>query len=163
MGSAAQRAAMWTAGEAPAAHVSLLTNGVTWYLRSSAHLEAGRLEVVTPRTLLGFIPVGSKRLGLTTARVRRIALGTKLYPDRLVVAVGLALLAIFADLGTVGTVLVAVATVAMLLLSLIAVIRIDGGGERSFIVPICLAHIPRARRFAQTVEQAATTQSQAEP
>lgn len=46
--------------------VSLLTNGITWYLRSSILVAPGRVPIDTPRTTLGFIPVGRKRLDSET-------------------------------------------------------------------------------------------------
>lgn len=72
--------------------VSLLTNGITWYLRSSILVAPGRARIDTPRTTLGFIPVGRKRLDSELDHVTRSGLGPHLYPGRL--AIGLGLLAI---------------------------------------------------------------------
>jgi hypothetical protein len=152
---------MGAAAEPPTRRVSLLTNGVTWYLRSSLDLESGRVRVTTPRTFLGFVPFGTKRLEMGAAELQHISLGAKLYPERLIAAVALGLLAVFGNFTAVGTVLAAVGGVAMLLLSFIAVIRIEGAGRRPFIVPVCLAHLPRARRFTAGVERAAAMQSEA--
>lgn len=134
------------------ARASLITNGVTWYLRSSLEVDGSALRVSTPRTLLGFLPIGTRRLDSDLDDVTRAALGVKVFPDRSIVAVGLALIAVLGNLGTVGTAVLAVATVAMLLLSVIAVLGIELNDGSRFIVPVCLAHLGRTRRFAADVE-----------
>jgi hypothetical protein len=140
------RSAETGGGSAPT-RVSLLTNGVTWYLRSSLESDELGLRASTPRTFLGFLPIGTKRFDRRLDEVRGVTLGAKLFPERLLVAIGLALVAVFADLGTLGTVIVIVATVAMLLLSYIAVLRIEPTDGSRFVVPVCLAHLGRAKRF----------------
>jgi hypothetical protein len=132
--------------------VSILTNGVTWYMRSTVAADGDRLRATTPRTVLGFLPTGMKQLDEDLRDVARIAVGTKLYPDRLAVALGLGLLAWLVDLGALGTIIVAFAAVGMLLLSFIAVLRIDVRSGRSFLIPVCLAHLGRAKRFVADVE-----------
>jgi hypothetical protein len=125
---------------------------VTWYLRSSLALDGSALRVSTPRTVLGFLPIGTRQLDSDLDNVARAALGVKVFPDRLIVAAGLALIAAFGNLGTIGTVVLAIATLAMLLLSVIAVLRVDLDDGSRFIVPVCLAHLGRAGRFVADVE-----------
>jgi hypothetical protein len=132
--------------------VSLITNGVTWYLRSSLELGGSALRVSTPRTLLGFLPTGTKQLDSDLDDVTRAALGVKVFLERLVVAGVLAAIALFANLATVGTIVFTIATVAMLLLSVIAVLRVEMNDGSRFIVPVCLAHLGRAKRFVTDVE-----------
>ena len=139
-------------GEFAPTGVSLITNGVTWYLRSSLELGGSALRVSTPRTLLGFLPTGTRRLDSDLDAVRRAAIGVKVFLERLVVAGVLASIAVFANLGTVGTVAFTIGAVAMLLLSVIAVLRVDLRDGSRFIVPVCLAHLGRAGRFATDVE-----------
>lgn len=141
-----------TGGELAPARVSLITNGVTWYLRSSLEVDGSALRVSTPRTVLGFLPIGTRHLDSDLGDVKRAALGVNVFPVRLIVAIGLALIALFGNLGTVITVGFTIATVAMLLLSVIAVLRIELNDESRFIVPVCLAHLRRAGRFVADVE-----------
>lgn len=140
-------------GTSDPASVSLLTNGVTWYLRSTIRVAEGRLVVVTPRTFLGFLPIGVRRLESPIRHLNRIRLGTKLFPERLAVAVGLGLVALFAQFATVGVVVLVLATVAMLLLSFVAAIRIEQDDRPPFIVPVCLAHLGRARHMVEEVQK----------
>lgn len=132
---------------------SILTNGVTWYMRSRLAVDDRLMRVATPRTVLGFLPIGTKNFEVDLNEVRGASVGSRLYPERLVVAIGLALLAVLGDFSTVTTILLGVATLAMLLLSFIAVLRIEAKPERPFIVPVCLAHIPRARRVVAEIEE----------
>ena len=141
-----------TGGNAAATRVSLISNGVTWYLRSSLEADGAGLRISTPRTVLGFLPIGTRLLDSDLDNVARAALGVKVFPDRLVAAAGLAVIAIFANPGTIGTFVLAIATLAMLLLSVVAVLRVDSDDGSRFIVPVCLAHLGRARRFVADVE-----------
>ncbi len=143
-----------TGGEFASSRVSLITNGVTWYLRSSLELDDSALRISTPRTVLGFVPIGTRQLESNLHGARRAAIGVKVFPERLIVAVVLALIAVLANLGTAFTVVFAVATVAMLLLSVIAVLRVELNDGSRFIVPVCLAHLGRAGRFAADMEAA---------
>lgn len=130
--------------------VSLLTNGVTWYLRSSIFVSDDRLRVETPHTILGFIPIGTKRLDADLGHVRGSSLGPHLYPGRLAVAFGLLVAAFVLDWSPLA-VSALVAGAAMLLLSVIAVMRIDQVGGERFLVPVCLAHLGRASRVVEAV------------
>lgn len=141
-----------TGGGVGATRVSLITNGVTWYLRSSLELGGSDLLISTPRTVLGFLPVGTRKLDSGFEEIERSAIGVKVFPERLIVAVALAAIAGFANLGTVGTVGFAIATVAMLLLSVIAVLRVELADGSRFVVPVCLAHLGRARQFVADLE-----------
>lgn len=124
----------------------LLTNGVSWYLRSHLAVDRRRLEGTTPRTVLGLIPIGVHRFE-ADLRHLRVVLGTKLYPDRLLVAALLGLLSLSGLLGTVATALLGAGAVAFVLLGFVAVIRIHDQETRPIVVPVCLAHLPRARRL----------------
>jgi len=130
--------------------VVLLTNGVSWYLRSHLAVDRQCLEGVTPRTILGLFPVGERRFAMDL-RDLRATLGTKLHPDRLLVALLFGLLAVFGGLGSVATALAVVGSVAFLLLGFNAVVRIHDQTSAPVVVPVCLAHLPRARRFLTTV------------
>ena len=110
------------------------------------------LRVSTPRTLLGFLPTGTRQLDRDLNDVTRAAIGVKVFSDRLIVAVVLAAIAAFANLGTVGTIVFTIATVAMLLLSVIAVLSVELKDGSRFIVPVCLAHLGRAGRFVTDLE-----------
>lgn len=128
----------------------LLTNGISWYLRSHITVDRRSLEGTTPRTILGLIPVGQHRFEGDLDHVQA-ALGTKLYPDRLLVAALLGVLALSGLLGTVATALIGVGAVAFLLLGFVAVIRIHDQATRPVVVPVCLAHLPRARRLLDLI------------
>ncbi|MFC2177140.1 hypothetical protein ACFLRH_01855 [Actinomycetota bacterium] len=141
-----------TGGAFAPLRVSLITNGVTWYLRSALESDTSVLHISTPRTLLGFLPIGTKQLDSDLNAVARAAIGVKVFPDRLLVAIALASIALLANLGTIGTVVLAIATVAMLLLSVIAVLRVELTDGSRCIVPVCLAHLGRAGRFADDLE-----------
>lgn len=130
--------------------VLLLTNGVTWYLRSSVVVSGERVRVDTPRTFLGFFPLGRDVLDSDLGLITGSKLGAHLYPARL--AVGVALLVAAALLGWSSlTPAVLAAAVGMLLLSLIAVIRIERVGLEPFLVPVCLAHLGRASRVVDAI------------
>lgn len=139
--------------------VSLITNGISWYLRSTVRLDKARLAVTTPRTVLGLIPMGTDSFDVAFAELRRISIGSRLHPDRLLVAVALALLGAFGSFGAPATAGLVVGAVAMALLSFIAVIRIEEVGLKDRTIPICLAHIPRARRLLAEVEGRAAARS----
>ncbi len=130
--------------------MSLLTNGVTWYLRSSILVSDERVHVDTPRTFLGFLPIGRKRLDAHLGVVEGCSLGPHLYPVRLAVAVGLLATVIVLDWGLLRAIVLA-AAIGMLLLSLVAVIRIDQADGERFVVPVCLAHLGRASRVVSAI------------
>ncbi len=132
--------------------VVLLTNGVSWYLRSRLVLGRQSLRVTTPRTILGLVPIGYGRYGIELTRVDDVTIGTKLNPDRMLVAAVLAIAAVFGGFGPLGTVLCTVGAIAFLLLGFIAVVRIEEQNRPVRTVPVCLAHLPRARRFIAEVE-----------
>ncbi len=133
------------------AEASLITNGVTWYLRSRLSVDDQRLSVATPRTIFGVIPTGRHRFTLDLGELTPVAIGTRFYPERLGVAVTLAAAAVLVK-PALGTVLLGVGAVAFLLLSFIAVVRIERPTVGRDTVPVCLAHLPRARRFLADVE-----------
>lgn len=130
---------------------SLITNGVTWFLRSTLVADHTSVSAVTPRTVLGLIPVGVETWAVRPDAITDVRVGAKLHPDRLAAAAVLALLAIFADVAPVVTAILVVATVAMALVSFIAVLRIEVRDGTTRTVPICLIHIPRAAAFANYI------------
>ena len=101
------------------ASVVLITNGVSWYLRSRLAVDGEKLTVITPRTILGLVPIGTRRFAVGLPDLETVAIGSKLNPDRLVVAGAFGLAAAFGGLGTVGTLLCSVGAVALLLLAVI--------------------------------------------
>ncbi len=131
---------------------SLITNGVTWFLRSALVVDDTRLTVVTPRTLLGLVPVGIDKWSLDTHSLAGTRVGAKLHPDRLAAAMVLVLLTVFAEIAVPASVVLVIGAVAMLLVSLVAVLRVESQDGTVHTVPICLIHIPRARRFAAVIE-----------
>jgi hypothetical protein len=134
------------------ANVELLTNGVSWYLWSSLAVDHRQLKVATPRTILGLVPIGKHRFTVDLRDLVALTIGTKLNPDRVFAAVVLALAAALGWFGTPGTVLCGVGALAFCLLGLIAVVRIEAHDRPARTVPVCLAHLPRARRFIAAVE-----------
>ncbi len=132
--------------------VVLLTNGVSWYLRSGLTVDQRQLRVTTPRTILGLIPVGKRRLAVDLLELSTVSLGTKLNPGRMIVAAALGLAAAFGGFGAIVTAACSVAAVAFLLLGFIAVVRIEERNRPASTVPVCLANLPRARRFIAEVE-----------
>lgn len=134
------------------ASVVLITNGVSWYLRSRLAVDREKLTVITPRTILGLVPIGTRRFAVGLPDLETVAIGSKLNPDRLAVAAGFGLAAAFGGLGTVGTLLCSVGAVAFLLLAVIAVLRIESSNHPPAAVPVCLAHLRRARRFIADIE-----------
>jgi hypothetical protein len=140
--------------------VTLLTNGVSWYLRSFLAVDGVRISVTTPRIVLGLVSIGSRRFVVNLRDLRHISIATKLNPDRFAVAVGLGLASAFGGFGLIFGILFGVGAVAMLLLSFIAVVRIEERNEKARTVPVCLAHLPRARRFLADVELRSVTAHQ---
>lgn len=150
MGPRRHQSSARTQEEPARRQVVLLTNGVSWYLRSHLMIDRHNLEGTTPRTMLGLLPIGERRFAVNLRDVRA-TLGTKLHPDRLLVALLLGLWGAFGGLGTAPRAIVIVGAVAFLLLGFIAAIRIEDQSSRPVIVPVCLAHLPRARRFVTLV------------
>lgn len=149
-------------GRAPIAEAVLLTNGVSWYLRSRLWADRTSIVVETPRTILGLVPIGMRSFTTPLDGRTSLSLSWRVHPERLAVSAALALLAA-AGPGPVGTVLTVVGAVAFLLLGIIAVVRIERVDSAPATVPVCLAHLPRARRFIEEVGGQPTSGGEALP
>ncbi|NNC93085.1 MAG: hypothetical protein HKN80_11420 [Acidimicrobiia bacterium] len=132
--------------------MSLITNGVSWYLRSRLTVDRGQIEGTTPRTILGLVPVGKSRFIIDLSDLTDVRIATKLNPDRMIVATILGLAAVLGGFGPVATLLCTVGAIAFLLLGFIAVVRLAARDQPVVAVPVCLANLGRARRFISDVE-----------
>ncbi len=137
---------------APLLEVSLITNGVSWYLRSRLAVGRAGLTVATPRTVLGLVPVGTRRLEAPLGDVEAIALGVGIRLDRLAAAGLLTAALVTGRLERLPAVFVGVGAIALVLLGVHAAMKIRLVDRAGLDVPVCLAHLSRARRFIAGVE-----------
>lgn len=121
---------------ATASELRVLTNMVTPYVR--VHLVLAG-EVITAEwwnLALGVIPLRRSRLVLPLARVSLLRVRSVLFPDRLVVALGLIVVLYVVPLPWWGAALAGLGAVCFLLLSLVNALEVGHpGGTR--LIPFC--------------------------
>lgn len=141
------------AGERHTAVSVLRTNTVTWFMKSRFELRDWQLRVVSPRAVLGLIPVGRTDVTYPLEDLARIGVTSRLYPARLALAAALAALALVLDVGRAASAAIGLLAAVLFFLSVIVVVRIEGrAGHRRF-VPVCWFQRAAARGLVAQVER----------
>jgi hypothetical protein len=140
-------------GEAP--EVRVLSNMVTPYAGVHLALAGGVLTAEWWAMALGVVPWRRRRLALPLERVSSLRVRGRLFPDRLVVALGLVAVLYLVRLPVWGTALVGLGAVIFLLLSFVDVLEVRHEGGRQ-LIPFCFW---QRRRVADWVREATARQA----
>jgi hypothetical protein len=116
--------------------VTVLTNSLTPWLRSRFTVRVDGLQADVPRTLLGLVSSGRRRVTIPLERIADVRVAMALQPVRVVTCV----LLLVGGLAVPGPARVALLLVGIWLvpLSYIAVLRVDVRGARRERFPICV-------------------------
>lgn len=117
--------------------VTVLTNSLTPWLRSRFTLRSDGLHADVPRTVLGILPIGRRRLLLPLERISGADVAMALRPERAIACLVLLAVAAFAVTGPVRLALLALGLV-LVPLSYVAVLQVGVRGARRQRFPICV-------------------------
>jgi hypothetical protein len=132
----------------------LRSNILTFYLRSRVTLQPEQLRVVTHRTLLGIVPLGTLTREIALDALESVSVRLVVRPARLVVATGLVGAALLVPMPMLVRLVALLLAVALVFLGIALGIRVKTRDGERFAVPVCVVQRGAAGAAVQQVERA---------
>lgn len=127
---------------------------MSFYLRSRLLLHADALNVTTPRTILGLVPIGTRTWDIPLERLAGVRTTVVVRIERVLVAAALLAVAIFTGLPWLATVALAAVAAILLFLGVALGMRFEERDGGKFTVPVCVLQREVAAAALRQIERA---------